>query len=85
MKTAAEYISISLGNKELLERHSECSCYHCCRTFSASEIEDYVTEKSGRKTACCPKCWVDALLPGVVSIEELEYAKDICFGRKYSD
>ena len=53
----------SIRNKELVSQVSICSCYNCVRTFSPSEIMDWTDQ--GR-TAICPLCGLDAVLPGQV-------------------
>ncbi|MCG7878783.1 MAG: hypothetical protein N0E42_19515 [Candidatus Thiodiazotropha endolucinida] len=51
------------NNKEDLENNSKvCLCLYCDNVFPLSEIENWITEKSGTLTPECPKCGVDALL-----------------------
>jgi hypothetical protein len=50
----------SLGNRQLLAHGGKCGCFHCFKTFDASEI----THWGGRdgNTALCPFCHYDTVL-----------------------
>lgn len=38
----------------------QCGCFYCKQTFSASEIDRWIDDG---KTALCPKCGIDSVLP----------------------
>jgi hypothetical protein len=49
-------------------RSKLCGCFHCLSIFPPSEIADWVDElkdcpRGPGKTAMCPKCDIDAVLP----------------------
>ena len=50
----------SLGNRRLLLQGGPCGCFHCRRTFEASEITQWVDPNG--ETALCPHCGTDAVL-----------------------
>jgi len=58
----------SFNNVEELNRNEKCGCYFCIRTFLVSEITDFA---DNGKTALCPNCDIDAIVPGEVSSEFL--------------
>ena len=55
-------------NKELIEKSDRCYCFHCKSIMESREIERYLEEK----TALCPKCGIDSIIPDVIdeSIDE---------------
>lgn len=45
-----------------------CGCFHCLSVFSPSEIAEWIEEpedcpRGPGKTALCPRCDIDAVLP----------------------
>lgn len=52
-----------------IKQAGECSCYFCFRQFSADEIVDVC---DGGRTALCPHCEMDTLLPGAIEDGKLE-------------
>ncbi len=55
---------LSSSNRDVLKEDRECGCFHCLRTFKASEITKWIPERDGRdETALCPHCGVDSVLP----------------------
>ncbi|MDO5978945.1 cytoplasmic protein [Flavivirga spongiicola] len=57
IKRASKY---SIYNMSELEKTNKAGCYHCKSTFDTSEILE--TTDDG-KTAMCPKCGIDSVLP----------------------
>ncbi len=49
----------SLDNREALSRGGRCGCFYCLSVFDASEVEEWI----GGRTARCPRCGIDAVLP----------------------
>lgn len=41
-----------------------CGCFHCCKSFSFSDIEEWIDEdESGvGQTAMCPMCGIDSVI-----------------------
>lgn len=62
-------------NRDLLARSSRAGCFYCEVIFDPSEIKDWIDGRqveSGRLengvTALCPRCGIDAVLPGAAPI-----------------
>lgn len=66
MNNQNDYLSkahkASFKNIDSLRNDKFCGCFYCLRTFSSKEIEDFVEEKDGLKTALCPYCGVDSII-----------------------
>lgn len=43
-----------------IERSEICACFSCCKSFSASEIDEWLDDGDG--TALCPQCGIDAVI-----------------------
>ena len=56
----------SLSNIELLNSSKLCGCFYCKRIFDKELIKDWIPDKGG-KTALCPFCAVDSILPDSVT------------------
>ena len=56
LKTAHRH---SINNRRLLAGGGERGCFHCLRTFDASQVTDWTGDHS---TALCPHCGIDAVL-----------------------
>jgi hypothetical protein len=48
-----------IHHREELERSGICGCFHCCQTFAAATVEEWVDEDG---TAICPHCSVDSVI-----------------------
>ena len=48
------------GNRDLIARANRCYCFYCKAEIDKREIVDFADQG---KTAICPKCDVDAILP----------------------
>lgn len=48
-----------------------CGCFCCCSIFSPNDILDWVDEddEGHGRTALCPKCGIDAVLPANAGFE----------------
>jgi len=53
----------SYKNWRLLKKSKKCGCYYCCRVYPASEVVDWCDERDRRRTALCPYCIVDSVIP----------------------
>ena len=68
---------LSYGNREILD--NRCSCFHCCAEFGHKKIVAWVDKG---KTALCPKCGIDSVIPAdVVRGESLKRMRSHWFGR----
>jgi hypothetical protein len=47
-------------NKEKLQSIGKCACFHCKSKFPTVDIKEWT---DGGKTAICPKCKVDSVIP----------------------
>lgn len=48
-------------NRQFMTPGTACRCFHCLRVFPADEISHGTDDG---KTALCPHCGVDSVLPG---------------------
>ena len=60
---------MSWHNTDQINDDTDCSCYYCRANYKGSEITEYFDE--GR-TAMCPRCRVDSVLPEKFTRERLE-------------
>lgn len=67
----------STNNRAALKGSADASCYCCIKSFPSTDIIDWVDY--GR-TAICPRCGVDAVVPGVVAVEKLQQFNRHWFG-----
>lgn len=51
------------ANLEAISRSQRCYCFHCQKTMESQEIHEYV---ENGKTALCPYCSFDAILPDAI-------------------
>lgn len=61
--------TLSSKHKALLEREEKCCCFYCTQSFDTGEIKEW-TDKG--LTALCPLCGIDAVLPGVLTDEDMQ-------------
>lgn len=50
-------------NWRLLKKSKNCGCFYCLRVFKASEVAEWCTELDRRRTALCPHCGIDSVIP----------------------
>jgi hypothetical protein len=55
-------------HEDAIGQSKKCGCFYCMAIFDPSEIEEWVEESSDGprgtgKTALCPYCGIDAVLP----------------------
>ena len=58
-----KYLHFTIENKQQVLASQTCRCAHCLATFSGAEVTEF-TYKG--KTAICPNCGEDAVLPDCV-------------------
>lgn len=51
------------ANEALLSESSLCGCFYCLKVFPSHKITSWINDQDG-KTALCPYCQVDSILPG---------------------
>lgn len=56
----------SYNNKQLIQKSNECYCFHCESKINAKEIVSFIDND---KTALCPLCNVDAIIPDCIEEE----------------
>lgn len=71
-EAALEYMRSAYLNAEILKTHILCGCYMCCTSLKTREIKEYTDE--GR-TALCPVCGLDTIVPGPLPIGKLAEIK----------
>ena len=53
------------GHETAVQESFICGCFYCLSTFYPTEITDWTsyTHDGCERTAACPKCGIDAVLP----------------------
>ena len=51
-------------NRSLVERAPRCGCFYCGSTFAGSDVTEWLPERDGEDSACCPCCGEDAVVVG---------------------
>ena len=51
-----------IKNRDEILASDSCGCFYCLAVFGPCEIQSWVTEKDGERTALCPKCRVDSVI-----------------------
>jgi hypothetical protein len=67
----------AMRNRDEVE-NAFCGCYHCLETFEGKEIKDWT---DGGKTALCPRCDCDCVLPNP-DPHHLEFLNKYWIGEK---
>jgi hypothetical protein len=91
MKKLLDAHEFSRYNKEWVEKSKYCGCFYCLTVVPSNSIKEYIDEglsdkkeSSTVKTALCPKCRIDSLIPDVagydLSKQFLEEMHDFWFG-----
>lgn len=60
MYNLKEIHELSLGNKDLISISNNVGCFYCLKIFPKNDIMEWVGQE---KTALCPHCSIDSLLP----------------------
>jgi hypothetical protein len=53
----------SFRNEAALRASEQAGCFHCCEVFHPEQIKQWVREHQGGRTAVCPRCGIDSVLP----------------------
>ncbi|MEQ9288684.1 MAG: cytoplasmic protein [Cyclobacteriaceae bacterium] len=59
-------IDYATSNEEDLKNSELAACYYCKSIFKASEVKEFLETE---RTALCPKCGIDSVLPSNSPIE----------------
>ena len=59
-------IEYATANEENLKNSSKAGCYYCKKIYDASEVLEFL---EGERTALCPKCGIDSVIPSNSPIE----------------
>ncbi len=57
---------LSLNNKKLLSELDSASCFYCLNSFPTADIKEWVDDE---KTALCPICGIDSVIPNNLSLK----------------
>ena len=78
MRTPADLESVhrySSHHRELLARSERAGCFYCRTFFAPAEIRRWIPERDPTtgelvegRTALCPRCGIDAVLPSAAPI-----------------
>lgn len=72
----------SYDNREKILAVDEASCFFCCKYIQTKEITEWWDEG---KTAVCPKCGIDALIPKRRELNLLNQMHKYWFGKEIKD
>jgi len=67
---------LSSNNRDDVCPGVPCGCYFCLRRFDGGTVVEWVDDE---KTALCPFCGVDAVLPAVTDADDLVGANEMWF------
>ena len=69
----------SSSHEKDIKNSKICGCFYCISIFTPDKIKEWWEEKSSGKTAVCPKCGIDAVIPDdteyEITVELLEKMK----------
>lgn len=60
MNQIDQAIKYATNNKQPLSEGGLAGCYYCLNIYPANEVVDFIEQE---KTALCPKCGIDSVLP----------------------
>ncbi|MDB4542997.1 cytoplasmic protein [bacterium] len=73
-KSMKEIYKLSVRHEKAVLMSEKCGCFYCVKVFLSSEIDDWIDERKvgsgpAEKTAICPRCGIDSVLPQSDSFE----------------
>jgi hypothetical protein len=76
-KSMKEIYELSMRHEKAVLTSEECGCFYCLEIFASLEIEDWLDEPKIdssplERTAICPLCGIDCVLPQSNSYEITE-------------
>lgn len=66
----------ALKNREEISKATKCSCYSCFSVFDSKEIKNWTDQN---RTAICPNCSADTVLPEELNMDTLKQIKNYWF------
>lgn len=69
----------AIYNASKIKKDTICSCYCCCSTYTGENIQEYIDNE---RTALCPVCGIDAVIPEKIEEEKLEEMYKFWFAEK---
>ena len=60
--TTREEHAKSFKNFDAIKQSKKCGCCYCEKIFDATEVDEWITEGDGQKTALCPYCGIDSVV-----------------------
>jgi hypothetical protein len=81
-KAMASLHETAYANRIECEAKEICGCFYCCNIFPSTKITSYldVTLAKSERTAVCPHCDLDTVLPGVTDRSTLKKMQVFWFG-----
>jgi hypothetical protein len=52
----------SIFNEKEVLQSNLCGCFYCMKTFTPSEIKEWIEEDNGTNTPRCPYCEIDSVI-----------------------
>ena len=59
-------LHFATSNEKALKNAPKAGCYYCMSIFDASEVTEFLQQE---RTALCPKCGIDSVLPSTAPYE----------------
>ena len=53
----------SFCNEKAISKSEKCGCFYCLQLFEPADINEWISEIGGEKTAACPFCGIDSVIP----------------------
>lgn len=69
---------LSYRNHDQIREGAPCGCYFCLHVFDGGAVTEWT---DAGQTALCPRCDIDAVLPGVTDASALQAAHESWFCR----
>jgi len=68
--------TLSKDNHDIITDETQCGCYFCFRLFNGASIEEWIDDD---KTALCPYCGIDSVIPCINDVNFLVKAGERWF------
>lgn len=66
----------STSNQDAISRSASCGCFFCGEIFEKECVTEWIADQNG-KTAVCPRCGVDSVLPNSVVKLSKEFLEEM--------
>ncbi|MEM6723194.1 MAG: hypothetical protein AAF598_04095 [Bacteroidota bacterium] len=68
----------SIDHEYKIRNSKTCGCFYCKRIYPPEQITEWIDEPAPReKTAVCPFCSIDSVLPDSYPIEDPDFIKEM--------